>query len=103
MVKSSLAVLALAAALAVAGMTAPALAASVATCQSEKVLGPKGVLIDRIDANADGYAMELRHRGYRVESVQGWGGCVKAFITDPDGGSHMEFFDPDTLAPLATN
>lgn len=103
MVKFSFAALILAAVLGVGGVTVPAFAASVATCQSEKVLGPNRVLIDRVDANAEGYAMELRQRGYRVESVQGWGGCVKAFITDPDGGSHMEFFDPDTLAPLSTN
>jgi hypothetical protein len=99
-VKWSLPVLALVAAL---GLSAPALAGSVASCQSTKVLGPNGVLIDSIDANADGIAMELRQMGYNVESVQGWGGCVKAFITDPGGGSHMAFFDPDTLEPLTTN
>ena len=103
MLKSSLVALALAATLGVAGMTVPALADSVASCQSTKVLGPDGVPIDSVDANADGIAMELRQMGYKVESVQGWGGCVKAFITDPDGGSHMAFFDPDTLQPLTTN
>jgi len=103
MVKFPFAALILAAALGVAGVTVPAFAASVATCQSEEVLGPNGHLIDIIEANADSIAMALRQRGYNVESVQGWGGCVKAFITDPDGGSHMEFFDPDTLAPLSTN
>ena len=103
MLKWSLPALALFAALGVTGMAAPALAAGVASCQSTKVLGPNGVFIDSIDANADGIAMELRQMGYDVESVQGWGGCVKAFITDPGGGSHMAFFDPDTLQPLTTN
>src|ERR1700704_4895232 len=72
MVKLSFVALALAASLGVAGMTAPAFAASVASCQSEKVLGPNRKWIDRVDANAVGIAMELRQRGYRVESVQGW-------------------------------
>lgn len=100
MLKWSLPALVLLAAL---GVAAPALAAGVASCQSTKVLGPNGVYIDSIDANADGIAMELRQMGYDVESVQGWGGCVKAFITDPNGGSHMAFFDPDTLQPLTTD
>lgn len=79
---------------------APAAAASVASCQTEKVLGPRGVLVDRIDLFKDTIAMQLRQRGYDVESVQGWGGCIKAFINEPGGGSHMAFFDPDTLEPL---
>ena len=89
--------------LGIAAMPLPAAAASTATCQSEKVLGPNGRWVDVIDLNADGIAMELRQRGYAVESVQGWGGCVKAFIKDGGGKSHMEFFDPFTLAPLTTN
>ena len=90
-------------ALATGGMALPAAAASVATCQKDTVLGPDGVYIDRVQAFADTIAMELRQQGYNVESVEPWGGCVKAFITDPGGGSHMQFFDPDTLEPLSTN
>ena len=81
----------------------PASAAGVSTCRSEKVLGPRGVLIERVDLFADSIAQQLRQRGYNVESVQSWGGCVKAFIDEPGGGSHMAFFDPDTLAPLDPN
>jgi hypothetical protein len=87
-------------ALASLGAALPATAASVASCQTDMVLGPRGVLVDRVDLNKEIIAMQLRQRGYNVESVQGWGGCVKAFITDPGGGSHMAFFDPDTLEPL---
>lgn len=90
----------------VAGFVAlalPASAAGVSSCRSEKVLGPRGVLVERVDLFATTIAQQLRQRGYDVDSVQSWGGCVKAYINDPGGGAHMEFFDPDTLAPLDPN
>jgi hypothetical protein len=86
-----------------AGASLPAAAASVANCNDEKVIGPDGTYIDKVQAFADTIAIELRQQGYNVESVEPWGGCVRAFISDGGGRSHMQFFDPDTLEPLTTN
>jgi len=87
--------------LAVVPMAAsPASAESVASCRGEMTYTPDGRLVDAIDYNADTYAILLRQRGYNVESIEGWGGCVKATISDAGGRSHFEFFDPDTLEPL---
>lgn len=91
------------AAIGAAAFALPATAASVASCQSDKVIGPNGIPVDRIQLFADTYAIRLRQLGYDVERVEPWGGCVKAFVNDPGGGSHMQFFDPDTLEPLSTN
>ena len=85
------------------GVVAPATAASVASCQQEKVLGPNGVWVDRIQVFHNEIAMELRQRGYNVDRVEPWGGCVKATVIDANGNLHMQFFDPDTLEPLTTN
>lgn len=94
---------ALAAILCTASLVPTASAASVASCQSQKVLGPNGLWIDRVQVYAQQYAMRLRQLGYDVERVEPWGGCVRAFIDDGGGRSHMAFFDPDTLEPLSTN
>ncbi|HVW93267.1 MAG TPA: hypothetical protein VHB74_11755 [Devosia sp.] len=93
----------LAATLCTASLALPARAASVASCQSEKVRGPNGLWIDRVEVFAQQYAMRLRQLGYNVERVEPWGGCVRAFIDDGGGRSHMAFFDPDTLEELSTN
>ena len=85
------------------GSSLPAAAAGVSSCMSEKILGSDGLYHEKVEIFAATIAMQLRQQGYNVESVQPWAGCVKAFITDPGGGSHMEFFDPDTLQPLSTN
>jgi hypothetical protein len=81
----------------------PAVAAGVASCMDEQVLGADGLYHEKVAVFADTIMMTLRQQGYDVESVEPWGGCVRAFITDPGGGSHMAFFDPDTLQPLSTN
>jgi len=85
------------------GGAAPALAASVASCQQEKVLGPNGIWVDKIQVFHNEIAMELRQRGYNVDRVEPWSGCVKATIIGADGSLHMQFFDPDTLEELTTN
>jgi len=86
-----------------AGCAAPAMAASVASCHEEKVLGPNGVPVNRIQLFHREIAMELTQRGYNVDRVEPWGGCVKATIIDANGSMHMQFFDPDTLEPLTTD
>jgi len=85
------------------GGAAPALAASVASCQQEKVLGPNGIWVDKIQVFHNEIAMELRQRGYNVDRVEPWSGCVKATVIDADGSLRMKFFDPDTLEELTTN
>jgi len=85
------------------GLAAPARAESVASCRSETVELLDGTRISRIEANKDVYETQLRRMGYNVDYVEDWGGCVKAVIDDPGGGSHMAFFDPDTLDRLTTN
>jgi hypothetical protein len=86
--------------LSVAGSIQPAAAASMATCQSEKVLNDNGVFVDKIQLYRDTIAMRLRREGYNVSSVEPWGGCVRAFVTMPDGSTKNQFFDPDTLEPV---
>ncbi len=85
------------------GSAMPATAASVASCQQERVLGPNGVWIDRVQVFHGEIAMELRQRGYNVDRVEPWGGCIKATVKDANGSLHMQFFDPDTLEELTTN
>lgn len=85
------------------GTTAPATAASVASCMSQKILGADGLWHEKVEVFADSIAIALRRQGYDVERVEPWAGCVRAFVRQPDGGTRMQFFDPDTLAPLTTN
>ncbi len=89
--------------LAIVPASLPALADSVASCRRETVIGPDGIRIDRVQAFADTIALQLRQRGYDVDYVEPWGGCVRAYIIDPGGGEHMAFFDPDTLEPLTSD
>lgn len=85
------------------GAVAPAAAANVASCHEETVLGPNGVYVNKIQVFHNEIAMELRQRGYNVDRVEPWGGCIKATIIGSDGNLHMQFFDPDTLEELTTN
>jgi hypothetical protein len=82
----------------VGASTLPANAASIASCHEDKIELSNGGRVSRIDLFADEIAMELRQRGYDVESVQDWGGCIRAFMNNAHG--RMEYFDPDTLEPL---
>jgi len=85
------------------GIAAPAAAASVASCQQEKVLGltASGSTESRCFTTKSPW--KLRQRGYNVDRVEPWSGCVKATIIDANGNLHMQFFDPDTLEELTTN
>lgn len=80
----------------------PANAASIASCRSDQEILPDGTVTTRIQAEANRYKLLLRQQGYNVDYVEDWGGCVKAVIDNPDGTSHILFFDPDTLEPLST-
>ncbi|KKC35327.1 hypothetical protein WH87_17280 [Devosia epidermidihirudinis] len=39
----------------------------------------------------------LANRGVNVSSVEDWNGCIRAYVTKPDGTVGMQFFDPSTL------
>ena len=80
----------------------PANAASIASCRSEQEILPDGTVTTRIQAEASQLRLLLRQQGYNVDYIEDWGGCVKAVIDNPDGTSHILFFDPDTLEPLST-
>jgi hypothetical protein len=43
---------------------------------------------------------ELQRRGVPATSVERWNGCIRAFVTKPDGTQGMEFFDPNTMRPV---
>jgi hypothetical protein len=43
---------------------------------------------------------ELRRQGVNTDRVEIWGGCLRAFVTLPDGRTVNRFFDPTTLAPV---
>ena len=54
-----------------------------------------------IDANSATIKQSLRSLGYKVNSVEEWNGCIRAFVENANGrGEHMAYFDPDTLAPI---
>lgn len=42
----------------------------------------------------------LRDSGVAVSSVEEWGGYVRAWVPNANGGSDMQFFDADTLQPV---
>jgi hypothetical protein len=84
-------------------LATPVLAGSTADCRTEMIELPNGHMVDRIELQADLITAQLKRRGYDVEGVESWGGCVKAFVNEPGGSSHIMFFDPDTLEPLSTN
>lgn len=39
---------------------------------------------------------QLRRRGIDATRVERWNGCIRAFVREPGGGQHMEFYDPNT-------
>ncbi|WP_156458199.1 hypothetical protein [Devosia epidermidihirudinis] len=42
----------------------------------------------------------LIDNGVAVTSVEEWGGYIRAFVSNGNGGSTMAFFDADTLQPV---
>lgn len=44
---------------------------------------------------------ELRDRGVIVSGVEEWGGLIRAWIPNENGGTSMMFIDPDTLMPVS--
>lgn len=79
---------------------APSSAQNFAQCRTNKTLLPNGRYINDIVLNQDSILAGLRQRGYDVDRIEPWNGCVRAFIIQPNGGTRMMYFDPDTLQPL---
>jgi len=97
--------LALAAALGLAGAVAPmagvtaASAAGRASCIMTSALeSPFPWIVQQALDNAK---RDLRRQGVNTDRVEVWGGCLRAFVTLPDGRVVNRFFDPMTLAPVA--
>src|SRR5690349_16030307 len=42
----------------------------------------------------------LRERGVTASRVEEWGPLIRAWVSDGNGGSTMQFFDADTLQPV---
>jgi hypothetical protein len=73
------------------------------------VLAVIGLSVVPTFANEDGdndsihgrsaFAVEsaLRERGVVASSVEEWGGLIRAWVPDGNGGTTMLFFDADTL------
>lgn len=43
----------------------------------------------------------LQSQGFNVSSVEEWGTKIRAYVTSEDGTQVVQFFDADTLAPVA--
>ena len=88
MIKNS--VIALVSAAALAGIAVPAMAASYEPAEDS---------ISSFDADYVKY--QLQAQGVNADSVEQWGGYVRAFVIGEDGRQVMQFFDPDTLVQVA--
>ncbi len=93
MIKNS--ILALTAAVLVAGTAMPTFAAQ-APSESSDV--DTSNLTDEV-AN-DYTLLRLHEKGIKATSIEEWNGQVRAFVTQEDGTQAMQFFDADTLAPV---
>ena len=54
---------------------------------------------DRLDWDADRVLRRLQQQGVDATSVEEWNGLVRAYVR-LDGREVMQYFDPDTLAPV---
>ena len=79
---------------------------------SVAVLAVLGLGVVPTFANEDGdvtihgrseFAVEsaLRERGVVASGVEEWGGLIRAWVSDGNGGTSMQFFDGDTLQPVS--
>lgn len=54
---------------------------------------------DRLDFDADRTLRQLQDRGIDATAVEQWNGLLRAYL-QVDGQLIMQYFDPDTLAPV---
>jgi hypothetical protein len=90
MIKNKL--IALAAAATVAGLAAPAFAASSVNNNDDTENGWSQFTQYSVLAS-------LQQRGVDATSVEQWGPYLRAYVQNPDGTVQQKFFDPDTFAP----
>ena len=45
----------------------------------------------------------LRERGVIASGVEEWGGLIRAWVPNGNGGTTMELFDADTLQPVSSS
>jgi hypothetical protein len=84
---------ALAAAVTVAGLAAPAFAASAVTNNdSDSDSGWTQFTQNAVLAS-------LQQRGVNATDVEQWGSYLRAYVTLPDGSVQQQFFNPITFAP----
>ena len=43
----------------------------------------------------------LRDLGVTTSGVEEWGGLIRAWVPNANGGTSMQFFDADTLQPVS--
>ena len=43
----------------------------------------------------------LRDQGVSTAGVEEWGGLIRAWVPNENGGTSMQFFDADTLQPVS--
>lgn len=83
---------ALAAVVTVAGLAAPAFAASASNNNDEGDNGWGQFAKNAVIAS-------LQQRGVNATDVERWGQYVRAYVTQPDGTQQQLFFYPITLTP----
>jgi len=49
--------------------------------------------------DADRVLRQLQDRGIAATAVEQWNGLIRAYV-EVDGSQIMQYFDPDTLAPV---
>lgn len=91
MIKTSL--VALATVAAIAGVSVPTMAAT-------SLVG-NGDIDDSFVWDAQIAQTQLNRQGVNATSVDEWNGLWRAFVINDDGSQTMEFFDKNTLAPVA--
>jgi len=93
-------IIALVAAVSLAGVAAPAFAASAPDFDSdsgsaETAFGSGSV--EMRDFIADSVLTQLQQKGINATAVEDWSGLIRAYVTLEDGSQTMQFFKPGSL------
>ncbi len=82
--------------------TLPAMAAATAMPTSAGVISCPSGSFDEFRQNPDLVAGMLKSDGVSFSSLSEWNGCIKATSTDAKGNAVIAFYDPNSLALVAT-
>jgi hypothetical protein len=88
---NKLAISSLAALVAVAGLSAPVLAASLSSDTSSSSDNFNEVIV----------LQQLKARGIYASDLSDWNGVIRATVTLADGSTTFQYFDIDTLRPVS--